>query len=1734
MTTKLLNKRRGHRAQSTKIINDVESELLKSEPCIDTLVVYSQELERQKAILVDYDDQICEILADEDIDEDVGESSGRIMKINLSLNKASKFIQSFTLPASNLEDRQSNRNVKLPQLTLIKFSGEPLEWLNFWDLFRTSVHERTDLPEPVKFQYLVGQLSGEASNLLSGFNHSASEYFEAIDLLKKTYGQKKILVQARLNALFDLEHPEATVHSLSDFRSKYEGHLRVLKSLELDTESSGYVYAHLLLRKLPPSTRDHLNRAKKTDVWDLENLRDAINEEIQHLSAMDDNTFKGNKCDSPNSKSLHSASFPIVSKKTVGSFSCQLCEKNHFVLNCDVYETPTKRKNRVIEQKLCLNCLKSNHFVSACLNSANCKKCGKRHHTSLCTAGDRKPPSTSGSAPAAPRETRDKHNIIKSSVSMASANNKIFQNEISIMPTANVNIKTCNRNFSCKTLLDIGSQKTFISKHVVDKLNLEKVGTVSLEVDGFGSVGRRVEYDLISVPIETDEGLITIVACSVNDMPNRICMPGRSTLVKSLKHKGHQLADDTSNNFCDDLSMLIGLDNYYKFVKGEKLTGNIYKIPSNLGTIVAGTLPGSGTSSTTTAVLHIGISSSEYQILDDELRNLWELDTIGIKNDTSDDDLAVLKFKESVKYENGKYSANLPWKDECNSKLPSNKAMAYKRLLSILQNLRNDETKLNHYNAVIQEQLKLDFIEVVKSDSEENSHYIPHHAVEKVSDTTPIRVVFDCSAKTNKKFLSLNDCLLTGPPLVNDLTSILLRFRLHELGSTSDLEKAFLMVGLNEKDRNYCKFFWPENVLDPKSKILTYRFKVVLFGSTASQFLLNCTIAHHLAQYAETTANELRNNIYVDNIICTFSKEDDLFRFYERAKAIMHEGGFNLREWSSNSMNFMSRIQDTDRCLKPVVKVLGVPWNTTSDVLQIKPYAPPSSPTITKRQIVSQLSKTFDPYGFLLPISVKGKQLLQDVWKLKIGWDVILPDDICAKWNEHAKDLSNVDLKIERKFSKLKNPALHVFADASTKSFGAVAYLVENNIVNFVIAKSRLVPTKPPSLPQLELTATNIAAKLAKYVQKTYQNDFEIKSTNIWSDSEITLHWICSSTLHKKPYVRQRVSNIHELVPNATFGFVKGIFNPADLLTRGITAKEFDRSEVWLRGPQWLSESVIENNSNFQSTNCSILCADVQCSISEARAVPVPSVIQAKDFSSYSKMLRVTSYVLRFIHNLKTKANLHSSSLLEGCLQPNETIEAELCLIKLDQRYHFLNIIDYLSVNNVKGAKPTLVRQLNLKMVNGLIRSCGRIENADVSYDTKYPILVSGESVFTKLLIGYVHEKSLHSGVNHVLSLMREKWWVPRGRQVVKGVIRKCVTCKKVIGKSYTCPPEAPLPADRLSECTPFHVTGVDYTGAISVKDGQNVIKAYIALFTCAVTRAIHLEVVYSLSEEDFLSSFIKFSSRCSFPQIMYSDNASNFTSASKTLKQISESSIIRDYFLENNVVWKFITPRAPWHGGMWERLIGLTKTTFRKMVGKALLSKADLETIIPQIEATLNNRPLTYISDDIRDVQPLTPSQLVRGYNLRLFPTSIDNDIINDPTFGSKDHLNKAFLRRSNLVKNFWLRWRHEYLTSLRERYSYKNNSTFPTTSGQVVLVYDETPRINWKMGVVTELFKGRDEHIRSVAVKTASGIIKRPVTKLYPLEIECDLDFVKIPDFPGRPKRDAAIRAAEKIKLL
>ncbi|XP_077985927.1 uncharacterized protein LOC144440430 [Glandiceps talaboti] len=305
------------------------------------------------------------------------------------------------------------------------------------------------------------------------------------------------------------------------------------------------------------------------------------------------------------------------------------------------------------------------------------------------------------------------------------------------------------------------------------------------------------------------------------------------------------------------------------------------------------------------------------------------------------------------------------------------------------------------------------------------------------------------------------------------------------------------------------------------------------------------------------------------------------------------------------------------------------------------------------------------------------------------------------------------------------------------------------------------------------------------------------------------------------------------------------------------------------------------------------------------------------------------------------------------------------------------------------------------------------------------------------------------------------------------------------------------------------------------------------------------------LTTETFLHAFRRFAARRSLPRKIMSDNGSTYLSAADRIGKLLNSTPVQNYLANHRIEWSFIPKRAPWFGGFWERLIGLTKTSLGKVLGRTFVSVDELQTVLTEIEATLNDRPLTYLSADPNDLQPLTPSHLLHGRLITPLPYyTSDEDELNDPTFGNHENLQRRTEHLAKIHSHFWKRWSHDYLNTLREkdRISGKGALQNQIRMGDVVLVEDKSvPRLRWPLALVEKLNVGNDGLVRSAVIRTRTGKTSRPIVKLYPLEInvesennECtattsntDCDTTRTNDnTTTRPVRAAAVKARQRLQ--
>ena len=342
-----------------------------------------------------------------------------------------------------------------------------------------------------------------------------------------------------------------------------------------------------------------------------------------------------------------------------------------------------------------------------------------------------------------------------------------------------------------------------------------------------------------------------------------------------------------------------------------------------------------------------------------------------------------------------------------------------------------------------------------------------------------------------------------------------------------------------------------------------------------------------------------------------------------------------------------------------------------------------------------------------------------------------------------------------------------------------------------------------------------------------------------------------------------------------------------------------------------------------------------------------------------------------------------------------------------------------------------------------------------------------------------------HAGVSAMISSLRNQFWILGVRRLAKRVKRECVHCKRQ--DSSPCQqPMSPLPDLRVTQSFPFAVTGLDHAGPLYCCDFPRK-KFWVLLFTCGVIRAVHLELVESLSTEQTLLALRRLAACRGLPRVIFSDNAKGFVASPQQLQK---------QFGHVAPDWRFIAPRSPWWGGWWERLIRSIKSSLKKTFGRHSLTRTELETTLHEVESCVHSRPLTYVSDEADAESPLTPAHFLLGHAGGFYERSTPTPV------ASGSDLALRLAMRESLLNKFWEIWSNDYIRNLPPWRGAQGKCNL--REGSVVLVQDDQqPRLRWPLGVITQLFPGRDGVVRTVEVKTASGKLVRSIPRIHDLEI-------------------------------
>ncbi|XP_049886781.1 uncharacterized protein LOC126381326 [Pectinophora gossypiella] len=738
--------------------------------------------------------------------------------------------------------------------------------------------------------------------------------------------------------------------------------------------------------------------------------------------------------------------------------TCTYCNGSHYIFNCKDFakQTVTQRQDHVKKNRLCYNCLVPNHMVFRCKQKTTCRLCKKKHHSLLHQARETNQYKEEQSQiqPQVQSENQPEPTITTAHFSRKHTGHDV------LLATAQVEIKSRNgETHILRALIDQGSEASFVSARVVELLNLQKTN-INGVVSGVGEGSQIALKHLVDLsitprhakqPIHVKAYVLKTISTRLPSKHINMNWPPELLTI--------ELADPTYHT-PGKIDLLLGADVFCKIIEDGlvRLADGIVAQKTSLGWILSGQRADTTTiNSHNVVTLHI----TRMVVEDNEmLRRFWELESALYKKKkilTKEEEKCEEIYSNTTKRdESGRYIVHLPLKqtiEETINICGETKQQAVTRFKHLEKKFEKSDKLKTEYKKVIEEYKEMGHLRKSDTQHDSNAIYLPHHAViREDKDTTKVRVVYDASAKGSNGH-SLNEAMMVGPVLQPDLRSLITTWRTHMICVVGDIMKMYRMINMTKEHTNLQRIVWRDN---QNEKLESYNLTTVTFGTAAAPYLAVRT----LAQVAEDESLEypdaakiIRNSFYMDDLMAGNENVEKTKKMCEEVRTVLERGGFKMQKWSSNSEEVLEFLQREDTTkdtieikLDKIIKILGLTWDRKNDEFEITVYLPQMTRPVTKRSILSDVARLFDPFGWLSPVIISAKVLIQKLWLCSLGWDDELPINLREEWMTYRDSLIHLQtIKIPRWFKTTpynnKDVQLHGFADASTQAYAAVTYL---------------------------------------------------------------------------------------------------------------------------------------------------------------------------------------------------------------------------------------------------------------------------------------------------------------------------------------------------------------------------------------------------------------------------------------------------------------------------------------------------------------------------------------------------------------------------------------------------------------------------------------------------------------------------------------------------------------------
>ena len=1397
------------------------------------------------------------------------------------------------------------------------FSGDPIEFIAFKAIFEQSTAVGK-LSQAQNLLRLQKALKGKAREAVSGLLLFPTQVDEILKTLEILFGNANAVINRTLNEVRKMHNlsEDLDQEALTRFACKIKNMIATLKALERNDHLMNPDLLASIIAKLPKNLlmtwvadKDRQTSAEPVVCyfarW-LEAL--AISSKDAGICHMENKKYTS----TPFSRERRNRDIPSKKKEYVFSSSgksadtlkCPRCEGKHYLSKCEIFKKHSldERWAFVRENKKCYKCLAPSHGKGFC--PAYRKNPRTKYHYLLTNASmENKNKNGCESDANTDTEPSTSQHIVANTV----AKNNVL---LKVLPVVVIGPKGKKTIYA---LADECSTVSLLDQAVADELGLDGP-TKPLDIYGvseMSATARKAKNVNFRIRGAGESRTYDIHAYSLNQL-NLPCLKSIPPQYVNGQKGGLNLVSDITTV---RPQLLIGA-NCWKLIISRGLatiSKGVSASKTLLGWVAVGNVAENGDNEISHSFC-VSVNDGEHdhrleELLEESIRcqEIWPE-----KQRINPEIARAENLLQSTTVQcNGTYTTGLLWRQD-SVIMPENYHMANTRLRAIEKKMDRNAIFADAYCQQINRYVTEGYVCEVSEEElkgRDNIWFLPHFGVENPTKPGKLRIVFDGAATWQGT--SLNNCLLDGPNLYNSITGMLFKFRENPVAFSADIKDFFLRIKISENDSYKQLFLWrgKERVREPQK----FRVTSLIFGSRSSpcsaQYVRNTNAARFAARYPDA-AEAIKNNHYVDDLLYGADTIANGRRLIQEINWIHKQGGFQLTNWAANDDRVLVDIPMERRAGRHVAliggesdipRVLGMYWLPLEDELafdlrmhRVDEALLAGARTPTKREILKIIMSVYDPLGYLAILTVKAKIIMQKVWQSRISWDKRVNEEITKDWRAWLAILNETaKVRIPRYYGTARTPderrEIHVFCDASTEAMCACAYLRiikpgAEPIVRLIGSRTRVAPLKVLSVPRLELTAGLLGAQLCHKIRQ--EHTLEIHEQVFWSDSRNLIWWVRSQSSDHQQFVSNRLGVIDELSQPKQWRWLSGKVNPADDATRLNATADMSSTSRWFGGPGFLRldrefwpDEVPDAPSEKDRAGLEYRPA-VTLHIHEGDK----GILQTDRFSNHRRMVRAMAYVQKFIDLCRKKTQ-------DRRISGVDIAAAEIRLIKDAQRRSFGKDMERVK-NGESLPVGSRIQGLNAFVDDdGLLRLGSRIGAAvGVPYNTKYPMIIEGKDRLTTLLIKRRHEENMHAGVESILSVMREHFWMINPRRSVKKEIFNCLQCRLKRAKPVTAL-MGNLPLERLAHHTkPFSHTGLDTFGPMKVTVGRRRELRYGVIFTCLSVRAIHVEVMESLTTDSMMQAIRRFVARRGMPQVFYSDNATNMHGSCAELRRATSS----------------------------------------------------------------------------------------------------------------------------------------------------------------------------------------------------------------------------------------------------